>query len=86
MADHHSGDEIEPEVASHLAESMDEAPGPEPVHHLPQPASEGHSWPDGSGKHRHPKDRDEVRGLQNQQVVEAAEHRTSRPDIPHRDK
>ncbi|AOT03163.1 hypothetical protein [Arthrobacter sp. U41] len=83
MADHHSGDEIEPEVASHLADSMDEAPGPEPVHHLPPPASEGHSWPDGSGKHRHPKDQEDVRS---QHVVEAAEHRISRPDIPHRDK
>lgn len=82
MADHHSK-EIEPDVASHLAESMDEAPGPESRRPEPPSAADGHEWPDGSGEHRHPKDRDVSRGQQGQQVADAAMHRQSRPQIPH---
>ncbi|MGO4121165.1 hypothetical protein [Arthrobacter sp. YAF16] len=85
MADHHSNEEIEPEVASHLAESMDEVPGPESKRPEPPSPADGHEWPDGSGKHRHPKDRDVVRGQQGQQVADAAIHRQSRPQIPHHD-
>ncbi|WP_427134603.1 hypothetical protein [Pseudarthrobacter sp. S9] len=85
MADHHHGEEIEPDVASHLAESIDEAPGPEPVHHAPPATSQGQQWPDGMGKHRHPKDRDAVRGRQGNETAEAATHRTSRPQLPHHD-
>ncbi len=85
MAEHDPGKPIEPEVASHLAESMDEAPGPEPIRHAPPPAPSGQSWPDGSGKHRHPKDRDTASGQRGQQVADAAVHRTSRPQLPHHD-
>jgi hypothetical protein len=85
MADHQFGEEIEPEVASHLAQSMDEAPGPEALHHVPPAAAQGQQWPDGSGKHRHPKDRDTTRGRQGQQVADAAIHRQSRPQMPHHD-
>ncbi len=86
MAEDRPGDKINPEVASHLVESMDEAPGPEPAHHAPPETNQGQSWPDGSGKHRHPKDRDAAaRAQQGQQVAEAAVHRTSRPQLPHHD-
>ena len=84
MAEHHFGDEIEPEVASHLAQSMAEAPGPEALHHAP-PSAQGQQWPDGSGKSRHPKDRDTARGRQGQQVAAGAIHRQSRPQLPHHD-
>ena len=85
MADHQFGEEIEPEVASHLAQSMAEAPGPETLHHAPASAAEGQQWPDGSGKRRHPKDRDAGRGRQGQQVAASAIHRQSRPQMPHHD-
>jgi hypothetical protein len=84
MADHQFGEEIQPEVASHLAESMAEAPGPESQPHVP-PAAQGQQWPDGSGKHRHPKDREAGRGRQGQQVAASAIHRQSRPQMPHHD-
>ena len=41
MADHQFGEEIEPEVASHLAQSMAEAPGPETLHHAPAVGGRG---------------------------------------------
>ena len=85
MADHQFGEEIEPEVASHLAQSMAEAPGPETLHHAPASAAKGQQWPDGSGKHRHPKDRDAGSGRQGQQVAAGAIHRQSRPQLPHHD-
>lgn len=85
MADHQFGEEIEPEVASHLAQSMAEAPGPEALHHTPPSAAKGQQWPDGSGKHRHPKDRDAGGGRQGQQVAAGAIHRQSRPQLPHHD-
>lgn len=83
MAEHHFGEEIEPEVASHLAESMDEAPGPEPVHHAPPAASEGQQWPDGNGKHRHPKEHDIKQGRMGHEAAVNAVHRTGRPEMPH---
>ena len=85
MADHQFGEEIEPEVASHLAQSMAEAPGPETLHHAPPGPGQGQQWPDGSGKQRHPKDRDTARGRQGQQVAAGAMHRQSRPQLPHHD-
>jgi hypothetical protein len=48
-------------------------------------APQGQQWPDGSGKHRHPKDRDTARGRHGQQVAAAAMHRQSRPQMPHHD-
>ncbi|MFF2030991.1 hypothetical protein [Arthrobacter sp. NPDC058192] len=84
MAEHQFGGEVQPEVASHLAQSMAEAPGPELGRVLPS-AAQGQQWPDGSGKHRHPKDRDTARGRQGQQVAAAATHRQSRPQMPHHD-
>ena len=83
MAEDHSGEELNPEVASHLAEAMDQAPGPEPVRHLPPPAPEGQQWPDGSGKHRHPKEHDIKPGRAGHEAAVNAVHRTGRPDMPH---
>jgi hypothetical protein len=85
MAEHHSGEEIGPGVASHLAQSMTEAPGPEAPHPGPPTAARGQQWPDGNGKNRHPKDRDAARGRPGQQVAAAAMHRQSRPQLPHHD-
>lgn len=83
MAEHHSGEGINPEVASHLVAAMDQVPGPEPVHHLSPPASEGQRWPDGSGKHRHPKERDVRAGRAGHEAAVNAVHRTGRPEMPH---
>jgi hypothetical protein len=43
----------------------------------------GHQWPDGNGKHRHPKDRGSSRGRVGQGAAVTAIHRTSRPQMPH---
>ena len=85
MADHQFGKEVQPEVVGHLAQSMAEAPEPEPLARVTPSAAQGQQWPDGSGKHRHPKDRDTARGRQGQQVAAAATHRQSRPQMPHHD-
>lgn len=85
MADHHSKEQLEPEVAQHLTESMDKVPGPEIKRPAPPSPTDGHPWPDGSRKHHHPKDRDSVHAQQGQQVADAAMHRQSRPQIPHHD-
>lgn len=83
MAEDHSGGGISPEVASHLAAAMDQAPGPGPVRRLPPPATEGQRWPDGSGKHRHPKERDIRTGRAGHEAAVNAVHRTGRPEMPH---
>ncbi|MCB5272902.1 hypothetical protein BJG92_00414 [Arthrobacter sp. SO5] len=83
MAEHHFGEEIEPSVASHLAESMGEAPGPETTRPAPPTAAEGQQWPDGSGKHRHPKEHDVQHGRMGHEAAVNAVHRTGKPDIPH---
>lgn len=83
MEEHRFEDEIEPEVASHLVESIDDAPGPEVKRPAPPTASEGKQWPDGSGKRRHPKDNDTAHGRIGHEAAVTAVHRTARPDVPH---
>jgi hypothetical protein len=83
MAEQRFGEEIEPEVASHLAGSMSEAPGPEIKRPAPPSTAEGKHWPDGSGKRRHPKDTDAAHGRIGQEAAVTAVHRTARPDVPH---
>lgn len=84
MAENNPGGQLEPELAGHLAESMDEVPAPE-TEPVEAPASaNGPKWPDGSGKHKHPKDRGTLHGREHETAVGAI-HRTSRPQIPHHD-
>jgi hypothetical protein len=84
MADTNKGRSIKPEVASHLAESMDRPPLPTPeTIAVTSAMGGGHQWPDGNGKHRHPKDRGNNRGRMGQEAAVTAVHRTSRPQMPH---
>lgn len=83
MAEHQPP--IEPEVAGHLVASMNEAPRAEGKRPEPPSAADGQTWPDGSGKHRHPKDHDRAHGQQGQQATDGPVHRQSRPQLPHHD-
>jgi hypothetical protein len=83
MAAHRFGQGIGPEVANSLAASMGEAPEPETVRPAPPVASGGQQWPDGYGKHRHPKQHDIQHGRMGQEAAVNAVHRTGRPDMPH---
>ncbi|QCO96654.1 hypothetical protein FCN77_01630 [Arthrobacter sp. 24S4-2] len=83
MAEKNPEGHLEPELASHLAESMDEVPAPE-LTAPAGPANGGQQWPDGSGKHKHPKDRATLHGRDHETAVGAI-HRTSRPQLPHHD-
>ncbi|MDR6640135.1 hypothetical protein [Paenarthrobacter nitroguajacolicus] len=84
MTAKHSAEKINPEVASHLVESMDMAPMPEPAAiALALGADQSQQWPDGNGKRRHPKDRGQAHGRMGQGAAVSAIHRTSRPQMPH---
>lgn len=83
MAEKNPGGQLEPELASHLAESMDEAPAPE-LTAPAGPVNGGKQWPDGNGKRRHPKERGTLHGREHETAVGAI-HRTSRPQLPHHD-
>jgi hypothetical protein len=84
MADKSKGHSIKPEVAAHLVEPMDRPPLPTPETIAVTAAmAGGHQWPDGNGKHRHPKDRGSSRGRVGQGAAVTAIHRTSRPQMPH---
>jgi hypothetical protein len=84
MADMNEGNSVKPEVAAHLAESMDRPllPTPETIAVTAAMAG-GRQWPDGNGKHRHPKDRGFNRGRMGQEAAVTAVHRTGRPQMPH---
>ncbi|MDQ0030690.1 hypothetical protein [Arthrobacter bambusae] len=76
--------QINSEVASHLAESMDKVPMPAPTAvAMTLGSTQGPAWPDGSGKTKHPKDRGPNHGRVGQQAAVTAVHRTSRPQMPH---
>ncbi|WP_426997848.1 hypothetical protein [Pseudarthrobacter sp. N5] len=84
MAEKHGGEQIEPDVASHLAESMDTPQMPEPATVAVAAAmSGGQEWPDGNGKHRHPKDNEAAHGRPGHEAAATAVHRTRRPQMPH---
>ena len=84
MAAKHEAENIDPEVANHLVESMDMAPMPEPATlAVALGGAPGHQWPDGNGKRRHPKDREQAHGRMGQGAAVTAVHRTSRPQMPH---
>ncbi|MFJ4210096.1 hypothetical protein ACIPY2_16710 [Paenarthrobacter sp. NPDC089675] len=84
MTTNHDAAGINPEVASHLLESMDMAPMPEPANlAMALGTDQGQQWPDGNGKRRHPKDRDQAHGRAGQGAAVTAVHRTSRPQMPH---
>ena len=83
MAAKHVAQEIDSEVASHLVESMDDAPMPAPATVAATlGSSQAPSWPDGSGKNKHPKDRDTNHGRMGHPAAVTAVHRTSRPQLP----
>lgn len=84
MADKSKRHSLKPEVAAHLIESMDRPPLPTPEAIAVAAAmATGHRWPDGNGKHRHPKDRGSNHGRMGQGAAVTAIHRTSRPQLPH---
>lgn len=84
MAVKRIGEQIRPEIASHLMESMrtQVAPAPKPLA-LTLGMPQGQHWPDGNSKQRHPKERALSHGRVGQQAPIPAMHRTSRPQVPH---
>jgi hypothetical protein len=84
MADSHNGSSIKPDVAAHLAESMDRPALPTPETLAVTAAMGGtKQGPDGSGKRRHPKEHGASPGRLGQGAAVTAIHRTSRPQMPH---
>ncbi|MCA4134117.1 hypothetical protein [Arthrobacter sp. M4] len=84
MAEQIPGEGINPEVASHLTESMETPQVPEPATlamALGQP--QGQKWPDGYGKNKHPRERSASHGRMGQAAAVNAVHRTGRPQMPH---
>jgi hypothetical protein len=84
MAKHNTGAKIEPEVADHLAAAMDQQsmPGPAAIAVTMAMSGEQH-WPDGYGKHRHPKERGAGHSQVGAEAAVTAVHRTGRPQLPH---
>ncbi|MBO1269309.1 hypothetical protein [Arthrobacter cavernae] len=84
MVAKHPETAISPELASHLAESMDMAPMPAPAAvAVALGANKGQQWPDGNGKQRHPRERGISHGRMGQAAAVTAVHRTGRPQMPH---
>lgn len=84
MAEKHAGAKIESEVADHLAAAMDTPAMPDPATIAVTTAMAGeHHWPDGTGKHRHPKEQGSDHGRVGQEAAVTAVHRTGRPQMPH---
>ena len=84
MTANHNAESIDPEEASHFVESMYMAPMPEPTTvAVALGADSSKQWPDGNGKRRHPKERDQAHGRMGQAAAVTAIHRTSRPQMPH---
>ncbi|MEO8282767.1 MAG: hypothetical protein ABI568_05070 [Pseudarthrobacter sp.] len=84
MAKQNAGSRIEPEVVDHLAAAMDSQsmPGPATIAVTTAMAGEQH-WPDGNGKHRHPKERGSGHSQVGNEAGVTAVHRTGRPQMPH---
>ncbi|MCO4252387.1 hypothetical protein [Pseudarthrobacter raffinosi] len=84
MAEKHAEARIEPEVADHLAAAMDTPSMPDPATLAVTAAMAGeHHWPDGNGKHRHPKEQGSDHGRAGHEAAVTAVHRTGRPQMPH---
>jgi len=84
MADSYNGSSIKPDVAAHLAESMERPALPTPETLAVTTAMGGaKQWPDGTGKRRHPKEHSASPGRLGQGAAVTAIHRTSRPQMPH---
>jgi hypothetical protein len=84
MAEKHAGAKIEPEVADHIAAAMETQPMPGPATIAVTTAMAGEQrWPDGNGKHRHPKEQDAGHGRMGHEAAVTAVHRTGRPQMPH---
>lgn len=83
MADEPRKSSIKPEVMDHLAAAMNnpDLPGPAPIGAAGMPRQS--SWPDGSGKRRHPKEQRTGAGRMGHEAAVTAVHRTSRPQMPH---
>ena len=76
--------QINPEIVSHLAQAMDSQLAPAPISLDPQPEiPQQRQWPDGSGKHKHPRDEGQSHGRAGQEAAVTAVHRTGRPQMPH---
>jgi hypothetical protein len=84
MAKQNPGARIEPEVADHLAAAMHQQsmPGPATIAVTKAMTGEQH-WPDGNGKHRHPKERGAGHSQVGNEAAVTAVHRTGRPQLPH---
>lgn len=84
MPAEHAGESIDPEVASHLAESMETQRVPAPAPLAANPGlPQGQKWPDGYGKSKHPKESEAGHGRMGQAAAVTAIHRTGRPQMPH---
>jgi len=84
MAKQNVAAKIQPEVAEHLAAAMnaDSMPGPATIAVTKAMAGE-QRWPDGNGKHRHPKEQNSAHGRMGHEAAVTAVHRTGRPQMPH---
>jgi hypothetical protein len=84
MADEITRKNLAPEVADHLAEAMKAPDMPSAAAPVSSMGPGGaNSWPDGTGKRRHPKERGSGQGRMGQGAAVTAVHRTSRPQMPH---
>jgi hypothetical protein len=84
MADEITGKKLAPEVVEHLAEAMKAPDMPGAAVPASSTGAGGPgTWPDGSGKRRHPKERGPGLGRMGQAAAVTAVHRTSRPQMPH---
>ena len=84
MAKQNAGARIKPEVANHLAAAMREQslPGPATIAVTTAMAGE-HHWPDGRGKHRHPRQQVAEHSQVGHEAAVVAVHRTGRPQMRH---
>ncbi|CAM3146886.1 hypothetical protein PSET11_00385 [Arthrobacter ulcerisalmonis] len=83
MADENRTQDIAPEMADQLAAAMGAPAAPGPAVAGTANQAPQNEWPDGNGKHRHPKDRGAGHGRMGHEAAVTAVHRTSRPQMPH---
>lgn len=84
MAKQNAAAKIQPKVADHLAAAMNTESMPSPATIAVSKAMAGEQrWPDGNGKHRHPKEHNSATGRRGHEAAVTAVHRTGRPQMPH---